>query len=67
MMRECRDSQICCVCGSPARYLSHISPDSYLRERRDGARIIRDEHPYCSNDYHRILDVFWKRVGRHLV
>lgn len=66
-MRECRDSQICCVCGSIARHLSYLSPDSYLRERREGARIIRDEYAYCQTHYHRVLDVFWNRVGRHLV
>jgi hypothetical protein len=65
-MKRCPPNTKCVVCGRPATRLSHLSPDSYLRERREGARVIRENHAYCEQDYDRIVSDFWKRVRRHL-
>ncbi len=66
-MKSCRIGEVCEICGSPGSLSSHIAPDSYFRERRDGARIIRELHIYCRSHYERLMKDFWDRVGTHLL
>jgi len=66
-MKPSRIGELCEICGSPGSLASHIAPDSFFRERREGPRVIRERHVYCRDDYERIMTDFWSRVSAHLL
>jgi len=66
-MKPSRIGEICEICGRPADLVSHIGPDSYLHERRDGCLVIRERHRYCQDHYDSLMERLWTRVLPHLL
>lgn len=61
-MKRLEDGPECESCGGPSEVVSRINPQGFLISRAEGALIIYENHHYCSDCAHRLLENVLHRV-----